>query len=112
MRKKLLTRANKAQHLRHNTRKSNMKNFLKSIAAGPRIILVTGHFGSGKTEFSVSLAFALAAMRDEGVASPLPSLSRRCAMKASPTCRLSLSATSTLRIRISEAVNSQKKWRA
>ena len=68
MRKKLLTRANKAQHLRHNTRKSNMKNFLKSIAAGPRIILVTGHFGSGKTEFSVSLAFALAAMRDEGVA--------------------------------------------
>ena len=45
-----------------------MKNFLKSIAAGPRIILVTGHFGSGKTEFSVSLAFALAAMRDEGVA--------------------------------------------
>ena len=35
-----------------------MKNFLKSIAAGPRIILVTGHFGSGKTEFSVSLAFA------------------------------------------------------
>ena len=68
MRKKLLTRANKAQHLRHNTRKSNMKNFLKSIATGPRIILVTGHFGSGKTEFSVSLAFALAAMRDEGVA--------------------------------------------
>ena len=45
-----------------------MKNFLKSIATGPRIILVTGHFGSGKTEFSVSLAFALAAMRDEGVA--------------------------------------------
>lgn len=27
---------------------------------GPRKIAVTGHFGSGKTEFAVSLAFALA----------------------------------------------------
>ncbi|MDO4805048.1 MAG: hypothetical protein Q4A32_09550 [Lachnospiraceae bacterium] len=44
-----------------------MTNFLENIISGPRIILVTGHFGSGKTEFSVSLAFALAALRDEGV---------------------------------------------
>lgn len=50
-----------------------MTNFLKDIATGPRIILVTGHFGSGKTEFSVSLAFALAALRDEGAAD-LPAL--------------------------------------
>ena len=78
-----------------------MKNFLKSIAAGPRIILVTGHFGSGKTEFSVSLAFALAAMRDEGVAD-LSSLA---------LCDLDLDATSTLRIPTSGAVNSRKKWR-
>ena len=43
--------------------------FLKNMAEGPRIIIVTGHFGSGKTEFSVSLAFALAAMKREGALS-------------------------------------------
>ncbi len=37
-----------------------MNVFLENMAAGPRIIAVTGHFGSGKTEFCVSLAFALA----------------------------------------------------
>ena len=40
--------------------------FLKNMAEGPRIIIVTGHFGSGKTEFSVSLAFALADMKRKG----------------------------------------------
>ena len=44
-----------------------MDAFLRDMAEGPRKIAVTGHFGTGKTEFSVSLAFALAA---EGV-SPL-----------------------------------------
>ncbi len=33
------------------------------MRCGPRKIAVTGHFGSGKTEFAVSLAFALAAQR-------------------------------------------------
>ena len=37
-------------------------DFLEEICAGPRKIAVTGHFGSGKTEFAVSLAFALAAL--------------------------------------------------
>ena len=37
-----------------------MNNFLKLMAYGPRKIAVTGHFGCGKTEFAVSLAFALA----------------------------------------------------
>lgn len=37
-----------------------MTLFLQQMVRGPRRILVTGHFGSGKTEFSVSLAFALA----------------------------------------------------
>lgn len=37
-----------------------MTNFLKQMAFGPRKIAVTGHFGCGKTEFAVSLAFALA----------------------------------------------------
>lgn len=37
-----------------------MKPFCDCVINGPRRILVTGHFGSGKTEFSVSLAFALA----------------------------------------------------
>ena len=36
-------------------------DFLKQMAEGPRKIAVTGHFGSGKTEFAVSLAMALAA---------------------------------------------------
>ena len=36
------------------------------MAAGPRIIIVTGHFGSGKTEFSVSLAYALSGLLKEG----------------------------------------------
>lgn len=37
-------------------------DFLEEICTGPRKIAVTGHFGSGKTEFAVSLAFALAAL--------------------------------------------------
>lgn len=37
-----------------------MTDFLKLMAYGPRKIAVTGHFGCGKTEFAVSLAFALA----------------------------------------------------
>ena len=37
-----------------------MDAFLQSMAAGPRKIAVVGHFGTGKTEFAVSLAFALA----------------------------------------------------
>lgn len=46
-----------------------MNAFLEQMAAGERIIAVTGHFGSGKTEFAVSLAFALAALkRDERLA--------------------------------------------
>jgi hypothetical protein len=36
-----------------------MNRFLEQMINGPRRILVTGHFGSGKTEFSVSLAFEL-----------------------------------------------------
>ena len=40
-----------------------MDDFLELMRAGPRKIAVTGHFGSGKTEFAVSLAFALAADR-------------------------------------------------
>ena len=39
----------------------DMKDFLQLMRGGPRKIAVTGHFGSGKTEFAVSLAFALAA---------------------------------------------------
>ena len=38
-----------------------MDDFLELMRRGPRKIAVTGHFGSGKTEFAVSLAFALAA---------------------------------------------------
>ncbi|MGN1002198.1 MAG: hypothetical protein ACI4PC_05455 [Oscillospiraceae bacterium] len=39
------------------------------MAYGPRRIAVTGHFGCGKTEFAVSLAFALAALgKDERLA--------------------------------------------
>ena len=41
-----------------------MDAFLRDMAEGPRKIAVVGHFGTGKTEFAVSLAFALAA---EGV---------------------------------------------
>lgn len=37
-----------------------MSNFMQTMQYGPRKIAVTGHFGSGKTEFAVSLAFALA----------------------------------------------------
>ncbi len=36
-----------------------MNDFLQKMIYGPRKIAVTGHFGSGKTEFAVSLAFAL-----------------------------------------------------
>ena len=36
-------------------------DFVEEICAGPRILAVTGHFGSGKTEFAVSLSLALAA---------------------------------------------------
>lgn len=37
-----------------------MDDFVEEMRSGPRKIAVTGHFGSGKTEFAVSLAFALA----------------------------------------------------
>lgn len=37
-----------------------MNAFIKTMAEGPRKIAITGHFGSGKTEVSVSLALALA----------------------------------------------------
>lgn len=40
-----------------------MNEFLDLMRTGPRKIAVTGHFGSGKTEFGVSLAFALADRR-------------------------------------------------
>ena len=43
-----------------------MSTFLEKIRSGPRIIAVTGQFGSGKTEFAVSLAFALAQQRADG----------------------------------------------
>ncbi len=39
-----------------------MNELLEQIRSGPRKIAVTGHFGSGKTEFAVSLAFALSAV--------------------------------------------------
>ncbi len=42
-----------------------MDDLLELMRGGPRKIAVTGHFGSGKTEFAVSLAFALAAQRGE-----------------------------------------------
>ncbi len=45
-----------------------MNAFLEQMATGERIIAVTGHFGSGKTEFAVSLAFALA---ERAAADPL-----------------------------------------
>ena len=46
-----------------------MDDLLELMRRGPRKIAVTGHFGSGKTEFAVSLAFALAALRtDEALA--------------------------------------------
>ena len=38
-----------------------MDDFLELMRTGARKIAVTGHFGSGKTELAVSLAFALAA---------------------------------------------------
>lgn len=45
-----------------------MGTFLSDMASGPRIIAVTGHFGSGKSEFTVSLAFALRAYGVRNVA--------------------------------------------
>ncbi len=41
-----------------------MNGLLEALRRGPRKIAVTGHFGSGKTEFAVSLAFALAAEKN------------------------------------------------
>ena len=38
-------------------------DFAEEMRRGPRKIAVTGHFGCGKTEIAVSLAFALAAKR-------------------------------------------------
>ena len=49
-----------------------MEAFLEQMVHGPRIIAVTGHFGSGKTEFCVSLAFALA--RERAASDPLSKL--------------------------------------
>ena len=40
-----------------------MDDLLTLMRGGARKIAVTGHFGSGKTEFAVSLAFALAPLR-------------------------------------------------
>ena len=45
-----------------------MTDFLRQMHTGPRKIAVTGHFGSGKTEFAVSLAFALAKLPHERLA--------------------------------------------
>ena len=42
-----------------------MNAFWEQMLHGPRIIAVTGHFGSGKTEFCVSLAFELAKRTQE-----------------------------------------------
>lgn len=44
-----------------------MNAFWEQMLHGPRIIAVTGHFGSGKTEFCVSLAFELAKRTQERV---------------------------------------------
>ncbi len=41
-----------------------MDDLLELMRTGPQKITVTGHFGSGKTEFAVSLAFALAAQEN------------------------------------------------
>ena len=46
-----------------------MSSFLQQMKYGPRLILVTGHFGSGKTEFAVSLAFALSGFLPDAAAS-------------------------------------------
>ena len=45
-----------------------MDAFLNQMLRGPRKIAVTGHFGSGKTEFAVSLAMTLAAESNEALA--------------------------------------------
>ena len=45
-----------------------MNAFFEQMLHGPRKIAVTGHFGSGKTEFAVSLAFALAEKSEEHLA--------------------------------------------
>ena len=45
-----------------------MKTFLEEILKAPRIIAVAGPFGSGKTEFCVSLAFALRKRTNERLA--------------------------------------------
>ena len=50
-----------------------MGTFMEKMVSGPRIIAVTGHFGSGKTEFCVSLAFALA---ERAASDPLAKLQR------------------------------------
>ena len=50
-----------------------MDALMEKMTGGPRIIAVTGHFGSGKTEFCVSLAFALA---ERAASDPLAGLQR------------------------------------
>ncbi len=46
-----------------------MNAFVEQVCRGPRIVAVAGHFGSGKTELCVSLAFALARLgRNERLA--------------------------------------------
>lgn len=48
-----------------------MTSFIEQMCSGSRRILVTGHFGSGKTEFAVSLAFALAELKKEQTGMPV-----------------------------------------
>lgn len=45
-----------------------MNSFMEQMLKGPRIIAITGHFGSGKTEFCVSLALSLRKQTEEHMA--------------------------------------------
>ena len=65
-----------------------MDAFLRDMAEGPRKIAVVGHFGTGKTEFAVSLAFALAA---EGINPASRVSSRGCSACFATENRTSLS---------------------
>ena len=68
------------------------KTFIDKMLYGPRLILVTGHFGSGKTEFSVSLAMLLARLmhdRDETTSGADEAETRNCrnAADSAELCR-------------------------